>query len=227
MDEAAGPDGEFYGFSKTERDRKLKRLCAILNKVAPTEISNSLDLDGFYNSWGKAPRPLCEPYFFQFLITNASVAFQVGEMGSREPYEIFFDENQIFGPRAKAWYPIIRAFQDKPVRALMPVEPYFRSDTDTLPLQAADLTAWIKRKSGNKDGLGEFAWVKGELSGIAHSVLSKHFDEKFIRNKFMTPPGDVDEVKANREAALRAYSETFGHEWPPKNKKERKKMRGR
>src|SRR5687768_17428435 len=57
------------------------------------------------------------------------------------PMEFFFDENVIFGPRAKAWYLVIRAMSPPNVRARMPVEPFFRNDKTTMPLQAADLTA--------------------------------------------------------------------------------------
>jgi Protein of unknown function (DUF3800) len=226
MDEAAGNNKEFYGFSNIERDDKVRRLCRIINGVGATEISTSLELAAFDNTWRKtAGRPLCEPYFFPFQAMNMGVAYQVGAMGVREPYEIFFDEQVIFGPRAKAWYPILRAFQVEAVRALMPVEPFFRSDHDVLPLQAADLTAWIERQK-RSGGLREFEWLDSELGGLLHSELSRLIDEKWIR-RFKIPPDEVSENRTQCEAAMLAYQETFGHEWPPKNKAERKKMRGR
>jgi hypothetical protein len=184
MDEAVGKNHEFYGFTEIERDNKLRSLCAVINGVSATEISALLDLSGHTNSWGKtASRPLSEPYFFPFQTINMEVAYEVGAMGATEqPYEIFFDENVIFGPRAKAWYPVMRAFQDEPVKKLMPIEPFFRSDMDILPLQAADLVAWIERQY-ETTGLGNFRWVDEELTGLNHSNLTQFLDEKFIRDK--------------------------------------------
>jgi hypothetical protein len=229
MDEAVGRNKQFYGFSETQRDNKLKKLCAILNKVQPHQISNILQLEGFEKSWGvTADRPLRHPYFFPFHIANMSAAFEVGAMGSAQPYEIFFDENPIFGQRAKSWYPIMRAMQPEPVKKLMPIEPLFRSDLDILPLQAADLVAWIEHQY-ETDGLGEFAWVDSELTDIYYSTLTKTFDENFIRGNFMSPPdgGEAQLEAQMRRVALLAYEETFGHQWPPKNKTDRRKMQGR
>ena len=113
MDEAAGLDGEFYGFSPVERDTKVKSLCQILASTEAVEVSCSMNMKAFDDTWGKtAHKPLSEPYFFPFHIINLIVASQVGDLGATQPFEIFFDENKIFGPRAKAWYPIVRALHD-------------------------------------------------------------------------------------------------------------------
>jgi hypothetical protein len=225
MDEAAGRSDEFYRFSIAERDEKVKQLCHILGATSAVELSCSMDMGAFGDTWGKtAGKPLSEHYFFPFHITNIAVAHQVGDLGATEPYEIFFDEQRIFGPRAKAWYPIMRAFQDEPVKALMPVEPFFHSDRDILPLQAADLIAWIERAKRGP-GLGDFGWILAELDGLFHSNLSTDLDNEWMRR--FTEKDNSHEYLAKHEAALKAYEETFGHEWPPRNKKEQARMRGR
>jgi hypothetical protein len=226
MDHAAGPNGEFYGFSDDERDSKLVLLCSVLNRLAPTEVSTSVDMDQFAKGWGKtADRPLSEPYFFPFHVIDAAVANAVSAIGIRERYEIFFDENNIFGPRAKAWYPIIKTLLSEEMQEVMPIEPFFRSDADVLPLQAADLLAWMvrQRKVGGDACPFAFDWLDEELSHVKRSPSSTHISWE----QGAKLPEKDNEYFAKRQDALRAYQETFGHEWPPKNKMEQKKMRGR
>jgi hypothetical protein len=168
---------------------------------------------------------MCEPYFFPFHATIAGVGYEVLALGQKEPLEIFFDENVIFGPRAKAWYPVVRAMQEDILQPVLPVEPFFRDDERVLPLQAADLTAWIHRKS-NDGSLGEFAWLLNELSGLVQSPLSRSLDEQLAHS--IMNPGEFRGSKLDTwQAIMRAYQETFGHEWPPKTTLDWKAVRGR
>ena len=102
-------------------------------------------MDDFSETMGRhAAGYMTAPYFFPFQMTICAIGYELAVLGHREPFEIFFDEHVIFGPRAKAWYPVIRAaVPDDDVRAIMPVEPLFRSDLEVLPLQASDMTAWL------------------------------------------------------------------------------------
>jgi hypothetical protein len=106
----------------------------------------------------------------------------------------------------------------------MPVEPFFRSDRDILPLQAADLLAWMVRQRISTDGQFEFAWIDEELSGVTRSDFTARIGWK-------PSDGTLDstdpEYLARRAASRQAFRETFGFNWPPRNASERKKMRGR
>jgi len=224
MDEAAGRDGEFRGFSPKERDEKLKKLCSILNRRTITEISCTLVLEDFFKKWAhRLGRPASEPYFFPFLVINEALGYEVLGRGLREPCEVFFDENVIFGPRVKAWYPIIRAGQEKLLQATMPIDPLFRSDKDILPLQAADLTAWIQRNL-HEEGWRDFEWLESHLNLIEVSPLSRVLDAEWI-DSMLNHKYSADEIERNREI-MHAYKETFGFEWPPKTKVEKKRHRG-
>jgi len=228
MDEAESCDGQFYGFSPKERDDKVKRLCAIMSSSDLTEFGFGIKQEVFNSTFAikAAGRPLTERYFFPFHATIIGTAEEVLRQGATEPFEIFFDEQVIFGPRAKAWYPIIRAMAlDQPIYPILPVEPFFRKDTEALPLQAADLTAWVRRKV-NTDGLGEFEWLRRELSGVKLSPLSATLSKKSAEFMF-TKNEETPEMVRLRELALQAYRETFGHEWPAKTKLERKIISGR
>ena len=217
MSEAAGqPSGEFYRFSPTERDDKLKRLCSIINMLAPTELSRTLDIDVFVERWGKYPKPFRDPYFFPFLAANFAIGVQVLEMKETEPCEIFFDEHKIFGPRAKAWYPIAREFMGPDVLTVMPTEPLFRSDLQALPLQAADLTAWMQRARSTV-GLGELSWLDAALDRVHRSELSETYDRAWW-NRPKTVDENDPEFISQTKAAFQRGKEIFGSQWPPKIK---------
>jgi hypothetical protein len=222
MDEAVGLDGEFYQFSETERNWKLTRLCHVISEFEIREIHCSLDLADFKQIAIRTAKPASDRYFFPFHATILMIAFDLFERNKTEPFEIFFDENRIFGPRARSWYPVIRTMIDDPIRSVMPVEPLFRSDIHTMPLQAADLTAWIVRMT-NSQGLGEFAWLEDELQ-LVPSRNSIKLNAATLHNLGATPvPGLLDKM----QEPLAAYRRAFGHDWPPRTKAELKKHRGR
>jgi hypothetical protein len=94
-----------------------------------------------------------------------------------------------------------------------------------MPLQAADLTAWIQRTySCNNKSLGEFDWVIDELKGIGVSPYCMILDEPW----FIEMARSKGEVEQDVKRDLtKAYREYFGFEWPPKTKQQRKKHSGR
>jgi hypothetical protein len=225
MSEAVNLGGQFRRFSAKERDDKIKALCKVINTDELTEFSFVSEMEAFERRFKGAAKPLSEPYFFPFHSVIGGVSYNAAALGATQPIEIFFDENVIFGPRAKAWYPVVRVMFDDPViRNIMPIEPFFRKDEDVLPLQAADLTAWMNGCEQRGD-YGEFLWVPSHLSKIQYSPLSKVMGAEMLKQIFDGPV--TPEMKANLEISKRMYEETFGHKWPPKTKEDRRKAKGR
>lgn len=222
MSEAVAGNGEFRFFSDDDRNEKLRKLCRVVNKTDLTEFTCVVMMKDFCGEW--IPRhgpPMNQPYFMAFQIINTIVGLEMLRLKETHPPEVFFDEQLIFGPRAKAWYPIVRANASAEVRPLMPVEPLFRSDEAIIPLQAADLTAWMRRMA-NGAGLGEFSWLESELSSIQHSPYSGRFNSEWMRKAKESP-----EDAGLRESVLRSYRETFGFDWPPQTKPQARIHRGR
>ena len=225
MDEAFGLDNEFYQFTQAERDNKLRRLCSIINTQELTQLCATMVLSDFGKHFQPyVGRPASEPYFFPFQMVNAGLGTHVGMMGLNQPCEVFFDENKIFGPRAKAWYPVIKENFPAEIKRVMPVEPFFRSDKDVLPLQCADLTAWMMRNA-NEKGCGEFEWVWDAINKIRMSDLSDTIDEDWWKKMYEHEASPEERERAI--LVLKSYRETFGHDWPPKTKIEKKRHTGR
>jgi len=226
MDEAVGLNGEFYGISDSERDKKLTSLCRVIAVPTITELSITLRIEDFLSNWApQLGRPASEPYFFPFQGIHISIAYELLSRGHTERCEVFFDEHKIFGSRAKMWYPVIRCSFPTEIQGILPVEPFFRDDKEVLPLQAADLTAWIQRMHSSNGSLDEFEWVVEELRGIKVSRFHKMIDSDFIAT--LGSSEQNDEERKRKLDIMEAYKKNFGFEWPPKTKTEKRRHSGR
>lgn len=178
MREAASLRGQFNLWPADERDNKLRALAKIIDKYVQIAIYCAIDLDAHAETWAVSEeKPLNEPYFFPFHVVIMGICFELWEIGWRERFEIIFDDEVIFGPRAKAWYPAFRdvlRVREPDAHSILPVEPMFREDTEFLPIQAADLFAWNFRRGANKKN-GEFNWLLDELSSVQLSEYSTYY----------------------------------------------------
>jgi hypothetical protein len=101
MKEAAGRNGQFFGWSEPERDDKLRAFARIINRHAKIVTWSVIDLEAHAKLWAKLSKPRSEPYFWPFQNTILAACFALWDAGWRERFEVIFDEQVIFGPRAK------------------------------------------------------------------------------------------------------------------------------
>lgn len=183
MRDAAGCSGQFGGMTEEQRDAKLRALAKIINRHARLITCTVIDLDAHADTWAKfAGKPQRDPYFYPFHNSIAAICFSLWDKGHRERFEIIFDEDVIFGPRAKLWYPVIRTIMEhrEPEAAtIMPVDPIFRSDDEFLPIQAADLYAWVIRKKHDDPSFDRFDWLfNEELMAVELSEYAQYYDRQ-------------------------------------------------
>lgn len=182
MRDAARCTGEFRSFSASARDDKLRQLCRIINQRPRLLTYTVIDLSAHAETWAKniwaASR---DPYFWAYHNTILNAALSLWDFGWRERFEIIFDENLIFGTRAKRWYPAVleidRALEPD-AASLMPIEPLFRSDDEFLPIQAADLFAWLLRHGFDKPDERPMPWLLDELTNITETEYSQVYDKE-------------------------------------------------
>jgi Protein of unknown function (DUF3800) len=180
MRDAAGRRGGFAGFSKSARDDKLRALARVINHHADTSIAVAVDLSEFEDTIGKdegLSPILKEPYFWPYQIMTMAVCWELVDQGQTERFEIVFDEQVRFRPRVKWWYPITRHHMIPEWQAIAPVEPIFRSDDEFLPLQAADLLAWLFRRA-TTGSAGEFDWIISEFTSVRLSTHAQLWDRE-------------------------------------------------
>lgn len=208
MKEAAGLSGLFYGWSEGERDEKVRALAKIINKYAKICIWSVIDLEAHAQIWAKRlPKPNSEPYFWPFQNTILAACFTLWDAGLRERFEMIFDENVIFGPRANAWYPMVRevgSIREPEASVILPVDPLFRDDKEFLPLQAADLYAWTIRKATNEPTYKGFHWLLDELRDVRATEYSQYYDAERMESVWAMTMENVREKKVPNHLLERA-----------------------
>lgn len=185
MRHAASLSGNFYGWTAEERDEKLRSLARIINKHARFLMWAAIDMDAHANSWAKLKKPHNEAYFWAYYVMIMGLCFDLWDMGWREKFEIIFDEQVVFGLRAKRWYPVVRyLLLDKypDSGSILPVEPLFRKDDDFLPLQAADLYAWCFRRNSDNPQTPAFTWLINELRNVKQSNYACYYDKHRMKD---------------------------------------------
>ncbi|MGD0864656.1 MAG: DUF3800 domain-containing protein [Rhizomicrobium sp.] len=179
MKDAAGCVGEFRRMGEQQRDAKLRKLARIINRYPKITTYSMIDLEGHAQTWGKRPKPQSDPYFWAYQATIMAVCHTLWDAGWRERFEIIYDEDVIFGPRARLWYPVIKRMMEilyPDQSAILPTDPMFKSDDDFLPLQAADMFAWCRRNATDKRDHEVFSWLIEELSNIQETDYSQYYD---------------------------------------------------
>jgi len=154
MREARKLDGNFRGWKSIDRDLKIIALTEVVLRHEPHAISVWVSADA-YNATIRqvAPSDLRHVFFLAFQAIMQSVAeYQIYRTISI-PADFVFDEEGEIGNEALIWYPMIKHATPPPINALLGATPVFRHDEEVLPLQAADLVAWHKRRKKEVSGL--------------------------------------------------------------------------
>jgi hypothetical protein len=181
MLEAASLSGQFTNWRREARDAKVRALV----EVAKAHGTKTGDYRAIYfttpfNVFEKrvvadiASKTLCAPYLWGLFLTMFAVHNDLDARGLAGDFEVIFDENKVFGRRAKILYPLIRDGVATKAGISLPREPLFKDDKDFLPLQLSDMLAWLLRRTWN-GRQNEFEWVLDELKSAIpispHSLM--------------------------------------------------------
>jgi hypothetical protein len=171
-----------------------------------------------------AAKPMHEPYFWPFQNTVLAAAFTLYDKGWRERFEAIFDENVIFGTRAKMWYPVIREsmrIREPHTFPSLPVDPIFKTDDEVLPLQASDLFAWCFRVGtdvGESADDRPFEWLLTELRNVSLSDHRQYYDQERLTSVMALTKQQQDEMATGHHQELfdtltAKYRELWGRDY--------------
>jgi len=138
---------EFAGWKASDRDRKIKSLTSVIMAFRPKIICAYVSRALFNETVGKVvPYALRHPYTLIFYPLIIKLAEWQHSAGITLPTDFVFDEQGDVGAETVLWYEYMKYLQPPHLQALMGSTPIFRDDKRILPLQAADLIAWHKRR---------------------------------------------------------------------------------
>jgi hypothetical protein len=147
MREARALEGEFARWKPIDRDLKIISLTEVVLRYEPHLVSCWLSTERYVATIRQvAPADLRHAFYLAFLALIHTVAEYQLHRGISIPVDFVFDNENDVGNEALLWYPAIKAMAPKKIQPVIGATPEFRDDEEVLPLQAADLVAWHKRR---------------------------------------------------------------------------------
>ncbi len=169
MHEAARLECQFKNWTESERDSRLWEFLTVIRRnvelcvkwIVPDDAYDSVIKD-------RVARGMDNPYFFSFFGIMMGLIQYQEEHGLDEPVDFVFDEQMEKSDLVQNGYADFVKFAPDRVKRLLGGRPIHRSDKQILPLQAADLVAWITRRYYDEKARGydDDNWVRRSLSQI-------------------------------------------------------------
>lgn len=154
MREARRREKEFANWKAIDLDRKIVALTEVIVRHKPHVVSCWVSEDEYKEIVrGVAPYDLRHAYFTCFCSLVINVAEYQALRGITTPADYVFDDKGDTGNEALMWYAALKQSVPAGLRPYMGSTPVFRKDDDILPLQAADVVAWHKRRKKEIRGL--------------------------------------------------------------------------
>ena len=153
--EARKRQGQFARWKAIDVDRKVIALTEVILRHRPHVLSCWVGEDDHAATVEANGVPdVKHAYFTCFMAIIQKVAELQAVRGITTPVDFIFDEKGDMGLEALLWYSFIKSTMRPEICNLIGGSPVFRSDDHVLPLQAADLVAWQKRRQ-KEFGLGD------------------------------------------------------------------------
>jgi hypothetical protein len=138
---------QFDGFSKNDAQYRVNNFIDIIKAYAMVRVSSSIDkreYDLFER--GQIPAKIDSPYFYCFHQLYYSIIVYQRRYRWDTQIDFIFDEAGRIGVETVKWTAIIKKWASPSYHPYFGSPPIFRDDEKFLPLQAADLYAWLVRR---------------------------------------------------------------------------------
>lgn len=145
--EMRGASGEFAGFSEQSKLEKVNLLINVLAETKAFGFVSAMPNDLYNEVFGAISDPaIRHPYFLSFYGIIAQLVEYLARIGSTEKVDFIFDiQHGQMGKVLASWEAFLAIAPDS-AKNILGDPPIFRDDKTTLPLQAADLSAGLKRE---------------------------------------------------------------------------------
>jgi hypothetical protein len=148
--EMRGNGGEFNGLSEESTSEKLRLLVNVIGEHKPFGFASAMPNALYREIFGGLPdRTIHYPYFVSFYGIIAQLVEYLSSIGSEEKVDFIFDTQHGQMDKVLASWEAFLSLAPPAARKIMGDPPIFRDDKRTLPLQAADLIAGLKREQAD------------------------------------------------------------------------------
>ena len=222
MVEAAALRGQFRGWTKAQRDEKLRGLMRVARHFSPFSFHFSVSRATYWNTVTPvAPRGL-SPHFVCSFGMIAQLARHVATIDSKARVEFIFDRANNLEDEIDLLFDDMIKRLPRKARKMICSQPRFLDDKSFTPLQAADLLAWHLRRS--HEDFGDWRAERNELvnrAGHLHSEIDSSLPgwaEAFSRMRpsilKMQSKSDWRNLKREiRNAKANGYIPPYGTHW--------------
>jgi hypothetical protein len=190
MSEAFAFQGQFLGWSVTDRDERLTDLVGIIKEHAMAGIYAMVRWDDFSEIMkGRIAKPLDNHYWLMYYsIITLAFEWEI-ENEIEETIDFVFDEQMHQSDEVQAHFAAFYALAPPRVKALFGNRPVHRNDIKARPLQAADMLAWhIHRRYCDREKGIEFdSPTMRTLNSIPH------FDSTWTKERLQALVVDYEE----------------------------------
>ena len=140
--------GPFRALSDQERMAKVDALADILAEHHPAAFSLRVEWSVFRAFTEAVPihPDKNDPYFFLFYGMIAQMSLWSHKEPNFGPVDIIFDNQNKIGDKALGWYDFFKANTTPETQGMLGKKPEFKDEKEELPLQAADMFAWYRRR---------------------------------------------------------------------------------
>jgi hypothetical protein len=178
MAEAHSGTGEFDGWPPRLRDKKILDLAEVIKTHAMAQLDCALwrvDFEDFISRFSPTPE-FRDPYFLCFYRIVMSVNSYHKRHHASAECDFIFDDQGSIGKTAVMWWDWLKALVSEERRSLLGSPPIFRDDKRVVPLQAADMYAWLARER----------IVKHRDTGIRSKAVLKSLRDVHLIRRHMT-----------------------------------------
>jgi hypothetical protein len=192
MREAWSLRDQFLPFCESQRDRRLSGLIALINQYADFFSYCTIDkADWSEVLRGKIAKTMDSPFYHAYCWVTVAAIVHMDRNGINDTIDIIFDkENETIFREILDWWLRTKEAAATPawLKDRLGKDPAMDDDLKVLPLQAADLLAWIVSKKGGSGPQHDFAKRWG--SEIKIPGTHDRWDKPKIEELFQIFPVD-------------------------------------
>jgi hypothetical protein len=158
--EAIWLQGQFRGWKPQDRDTKVLKLIALIQKHSMYAVDLAVAAGPFRTIFGRAKRPFNKPHAIAFPHLVTWMLGTAAKRAQREKVRLVFDRG-VLEREAEITEAYVAMMKHLPpaLTSLLDQRPSFEDDKEVGPLQAADLWAWHVRRQYNEMAEGRNMWA--------------------------------------------------------------------